>query len=165
MQPSIYYTGTYMVKDSVQETKYLINEYINFSANYLTLDFLEGISDDRLRKMEVFASKFSSIFNSFKSERDFESFRKAYDQLSIGEKRIVLELISYTKNSGFMPFLLDIAKSNSFHSIDAVISIGQMEYNDALPDLESMLNDSNEEVYSKVLKSVINSLKKEQIPM
>jgi len=152
-----------MVQTATDKAKDLIKEFVNFSANYLTLDFFEGITDEKLKRMEDFADKFLIIFNRLKTEKDFENFKKVYEILGINEKRIVLEFIGYSKNLKFSDFLFDIAKSNSFYSIDGIISLGQIGGHENISRLESLLDNSNDEVYSKVLRSVIHNLKKEAI--
>ena len=113
--------------------------------------------------MEDFSDKFLNIFNRLKTEKDFENFKKVYECLEINEKRIILEFIGYSKDVKFSDFLFDIAKSNSFYTIDGIISLGQIGGQDNLSKLESLLDNSNDEVYSKVLKSVIHNLKKEAV--
>ena len=149
-----------MVEAAALKVKELLKDFVNFSANFLTLDFLEAVSDERLKRMEEFASRFTGIFNRFKTEKDFKNFENVYESLQINEKRLILEIIGHTKITQFAPFLLQIAKSNSFYSIDAIISLGQIGGAESVSELEGLLENSGDGVHSKVLKSVIHSLKK-----
>ncbi len=141
--------------------KGLVKDFVSFSANFLTLDFLEALSDERLKRVQQFSDRLLAIFNNFKSEKDFQTFRQVYEKLGINEKRIVLEIIGYTKDVRFSDFLFEIAKSSSFYSIDSIISLGQIGGVENLSRLEGLVEYSSDEVYSKVLKSVIHNLKKE----
>ena len=104
--------------------------------------------------------RFKEIFNNFKSEKDIQTFYKAYQEATKGEKRALIEFLGYTKDKRFVPFLLDTARSGNFHSIDSIISLGQMGDLEAIKDLEEILETADNEVLQNVIKSVVYTIKK-----
>ena len=142
------------------EIRKLVNDFVEYSMRFISLAALEGFKDEKNKMLGGFVMRFKEIFNNFKSEKDIQTFYKAYQEATKGEKRALIEFLGYTKDKRFVPFLLDTARSGNFHSIDSIISLGQMGDLEAIKDLEEILETADNEVLQNVIKSVVYTIKK-----
>lgn len=141
------------------EVKRLVNDFVKYSMRFLSLGTLEGFREERDKMLGDFVIRFKKIFNNFKKDEDFEIFYKMYEEASKSEKRALIEFLGHMKDKRFIPFLLDIAKSGNFHSIDSIISLGQIADPKIIEDLEEIANGADN-VVENVTKSVIYTIKK-----